>query len=97
MTESIGPQRPGDVRGWLVFDGLPADMHRAEDSTLEADHRRIDDPEACLPVMFTRAATDTEMVLLQHLGYAVPTGLRTTVTWLSFGLRNRRWPTLEGS
>ncbi|MFG1931313.1 hypothetical protein ACGFK1_11730 [Mycobacterium sp. NPDC048908] len=96
MSETIGTQRPNDVRGWLVFERLPDDWQRAEDGTLQADHARIGD-EMYLPATFTRPATDTEIVLLQHLGFDPPANLQTVVCWLSFGLRNRSWPALERS
>jgi hypothetical protein len=94
MTETIGPQRVDDVRGWLVFDQLPDELQRAEDATLGNDHERI---VGEFGVSFARVATDTERELLDHLGYTVPDILLTRVTWLSNGLRNRRWPRLEGA
>ena len=42
-----------------------------------------------------RPATDTERTLLTHLGYEVPDELFTAITYLSTGVRNRRWPQLE--
>jgi hypothetical protein len=91
----IGPQRPNDRRGWLIFDSLPADLQAAEDATLGADHERLLDSMSADP--FSRAATDTERQLLAHLGYTVPADLATRVHWLSPGVRNRRWPQLEGN
>jgi hypothetical protein len=93
MTD-IGPQRPDDPRGWLLFASLPDDLARAEDQTLAADHQRIH-VDVLLPHVFLRPATDTEGVLLAHLGYVVPGDLQTRVCWLSYGVRNRRWPQLE--
>lgn len=41
MTDHIGAQYPQpDPRGWLVFDGLPDDLQRAEDATQTADYER---------------------------------------------------------
>jgi hypothetical protein len=95
MTDDIGPQRPNDPRGWLVFSSpLPDDLARAEDQTLAADHQRIRS-DVLTPYTFNRPATTTEATLLAHLGYTVPGDLLTTVTWLSYGVRNRRWPQLE--
>lgn len=42
-----------------------------------------------------RPATDTERTLLAHLGYTLPDELFTAVTFLTTGVRNRRWPQLE--
>jgi hypothetical protein len=51
---------------------------------------------------FVRPATDTERVLLEHLGYTLPTDdagdpapLYTVVTYPMSDLRCRRWPQLE--
>jgi hypothetical protein len=44
---------------------------------------------------FTRAATDTERLLLQHLGYVLPDELTTHVAFLTRTLRCRTWPQLE--
>jgi hypothetical protein len=93
MTD-IGPQRVGDARGWLQFDSLSADLARAEDQTQYADHQHIRE-DVLLPYIFIRSATDTERTLLAHLGYELPDSLNTTVEWVSFGVRNRRWPQLE--
>lgn len=96
MTNGIGPQRPDDRRGWLVFDGLPVDLQHAEDATLEADHARAVGEFA--PTRFTRLATASERQLLEHLGHVLPDQLTTSVEWLSNGLRCRAWPQLrEGS
>lgn len=94
MTETIGAQRPDDPRGWLVFEGLPNDMQRAEDSALAADHARITE-DTLVPTTFDRPATPTEKTLLAHLGFDIPPGLITRVRWLSYGVRTRRWPDLE--
>jgi hypothetical protein len=96
MPNDIGPQHPNDALGWLCFDGLPDEVQRAEDATLAADHHRITE-DMLLPFEFVRPATDTERILLEHIGFDhLPDNLTTTVRWLSFGLRNRRWPALEG-
>lgn len=127
MADTIGAQLPQpDPRGWLVFDALPDDMQRAEDSTQAADYQRTqffefntpavwgtDDPDQ-LAVLRARArkvltqagmstvrakvrpATDTERLLLQHLlGYTLPAELFTAITFLTTGVRNRRFPQLE--
>jgi hypothetical protein len=96
MTTDIGPQRVGDPRGWLLFDHLPDDLARAEDQTLAADHQRILENLGMFDA-FDRAATDAEQTLLAHLGYTLSPALTTSVTWLSNGVRNRRWTTLEGN
>jgi hypothetical protein len=97
MANNIGAHRPDDWRGWLNFDGLPDEIQRAEDSTLASDHHRIGEEDTPLPFEFVRPATATERILLGHLGFDdLPDGLTTTVRWLSFGLRNRRWLALEG-
>lgn len=43
--------------------------------------------------VFDRPATDTERVLLAHLGYEPPDDLVTRVTFYA-AVRNRRWPQL---
>jgi hypothetical protein len=80
-----------DPRGWLVFEYLPDDLQRAEDSRAAADFdRRLLKPRG-----FTRPATETERALLEHLGHVLPEELLTTVTFPSKGCRRRRWPVLE--
>ena len=96
MSESIGPHIDGDPRGWLRFQWLSRDLERSEDQTLHADHQGVEE-DALLPYTFTRPATDTERILLAHIGHTLPADLETTVCWLSVGVRNRRWPSLEGS
>jgi hypothetical protein len=93
----IGPQRVDDPRGWLLFESLPDDLARAEDATLAADHQRIRREDVLVPYVFNRAATDTEATLLAYLWYELPGDLQTRVTWLSYGVRNRSWPELEGT
>jgi hypothetical protein len=90
----IGAQRVGDRRGWLMFDHLPDDLARAEDQTQAADRQRVREHDLA-SWNFTRAATDTEKLLLEHLGYTLPANLTTHVVWLSPGVRNRAWPQLE--
>lgn len=81
-----------DPRGWLVWDGvLPDDLQRLEDSRAAADR----DYRAVKPRGHVRPATSTEVALLSHLGYQVPDGLETTVTWPSKAVRRRRWIALE--
>lgn len=42
----VGAQYPQpDARGWLVFDHLPDDVQRAEDSTAAADYDRAQRPD----------------------------------------------------
>ncbi|BBX33935.1 hypothetical protein MMAG44476_23127 [Mycolicibacterium mageritense DSM 44476 = CIP 104973] len=92
MTD-IGAHRPGDPRGWLVFEQLPDDMQRAEDST---QHNDYEQRHWRASMHRDRPATDTERALLAHLGYALPGELTTRVQWLSNGVRRRTWPQLEG-
>ena len=92
MTIEQYPQP--DARGWLVFRGLPDDLRRAEDATLERDqriHRETGRDR------WRRPATATERTLLEHLGYELPEILWTYVTYTTTALRNRRWPALEGA
>lgn len=108
MTDSIGAQRVGDRRGWLVFEYLPDDLQRAEDATQAADFdrrasgqvRRTSefDPYHGRRVWgYTRPATDTERALLEHLGYTLPAELETRVQFITETLRRRRWPQLENT
>ena len=94
MTEGIGPQmkraREGtDPRGVLVFHWLPSDLQAAEDSTAVADR------DVMRPRGFERPATDTERILLAHLGYELPAELKTVVKYRTRGVRHRSWPQLE--
>lgn len=82
-----------DPRGVLVFDGpLPDDLARQEDSTAvnDRDRARLVNPRG-----HTRPASAVEIALLGHLGYTVPDGLQTTVSWPSRACRRRTWPALE--
>jgi hypothetical protein len=93
-NDTIGPQMQRasegtDPRGWLVFHWLPDDLQRLEDSCAVADR------DAMRPRGFERPATDTERILLQHLGYQLPDNLVTVVRYRTRGVRNRRWPQLE--
>ena len=36
-VDTIGPQRAGDPRGWLLFEHLPKELQDAEDARLGAD------------------------------------------------------------
>ena len=93
MTDSIGNQLPQpDPRGWLVFSSLPDDLQRAEDSTAAADFDR-----RLFSRTIQRPATDTERLLLEHLGYPVPTELTTYVRYLTESVRHRSWPALKES
>jgi hypothetical protein len=94
-NDTIGPQMQRasegtDPRGWLVFHWLPDDLQRAEDSTAVCDRDQM------RPRGFERPATDTERQLLAHLGFELPAELTTVVRYRTRGVRNRRWPALEG-
>lgn len=116
--EGVGPQHPKaadgtDPRGWLVFEFLPAELQRREDSRANLDREQFghvwspwlyDAPREGNVVHVilrsncyrsVRFATATEAALLAHLGKTVPDDLRTVVDF-SRGVRNRRWPELEG-
>lgn len=103
MTDTIGAQYPQpDPRGWLVFDSLPPDLQRAEDSTQHADYGRADGIGVKLLFdrdvriwYFERDATDAERILLEHLGYQLPNVLKTRVNYATETLRRRTWPQLE--
>lgn len=100
-TTGVGAQHDQpDPRGWLVFDYLPPDIQNAEDSTQNADYERYgvrQDAYAISPLTWPRPATDAERALLEHLGYGpLPDDLITWVTYLTDGVRNRRWTQLEG-
>lgn len=89
----IGPQKPQpDPRGILVFDWLPPDLQNAEDSTQDCDITRA---RRDYWGQWSRPATPTERTLLEHLGYVLPTDLRTRVQYLTEGVRHRSWPQLE--
>lgn len=96
--ENMPAQQPraaagDDPRGWLCFSGvLPEPWQSAEDSTLAADR---DKARLFKPRGHTRPATSAEIALLTHLGYQLPDGLETIVSWPSKAVRRRRWPVLE--
>ncbi|PPJ24148.1 hypothetical protein C5E45_28285 [Nocardia nova] len=93
MIAGVGAQFPQpDPRGWLVFESLPTDLQRLEDSRLQAD---FEDAEEHRGWPWMRPATDTERALLEHLGYTLPATLTTRVDY-DTGIRCRRWPDLEG-
>jgi hypothetical protein len=97
--EGVGPQLERaaagtDPRGWLVFEYLPTDLQRQEDSTAVADR---DQARLLNPRGHVRDATAAEKQLLAHLGHDVPAGLETTVSWPSKACRRRRWPELEST
>lgn len=80
-----------DARGWLVFSELPAELQRQLDQTQVDDwERRSWRPS----VARTRAATVAERLLLEHLGFNVPTNLQTQVRYISAGIRRLEWPAL---
>lgn len=95
--EGVGPQHERaaagtDPRGILTFEYLPDDLQRREDSTLVNDR---DKARLFRPRGHKRPATAAEVALLQHLGYQVPDGLETVVSWPSRACRRRTWPSLE--
>lgn len=92
LGQEVGPHRPGDVRGLLVFEWLPDELQNLEDATVYADYVRA---QGHWGRTFTRPATDTEKVLLTLLGYDVPAELVTRVSNPSGGLRTRHWPAIE--
>lgn len=105
MADTIGPQVIDTWRGWLVFEYLPDDLQRAEDSTQEHDfqwawkNQHWDNESQSWYAQ--RDATDAEITLLQHLGYAPPAEgdenypLQTRVSYVTQTLRRRTWPALE--
>ena len=93
----VGPQLPQpDPRGWLVFQWLPLEVQRLEDSRQMADFEEADNHRGMWARPWTRPATATERALLEHLGHTVPAELTTTIDY-SAGIRRRRWLQLEGS
>ena len=107
MTSTIpgvGPQHERaslgtDPRGILVFEYLPTDIDNAESSTQDADRRRaffVNDvyPSRGRALEFDRPTTETEKLLLTHLGYTVPEELTTHVKYLTRSVRNRTWPAI---
>lgn len=93
MTTTDIEQYPQpDVRGILVFRNLPDNLRRAEDATLETDSRYMRQTGR---TRWSRPATPTERVLLEHLGYQLPERLITHIHYKTASIRNRRWPALE--
>ncbi|MFL0579205.1 hypothetical protein [Dietzia sp. 179-F 9C3 NHS] len=95
-----------DVRGWLAFTGLPADVQAAEDATAAADYERSQtgvgvrfeynySAQLGRVRSFRRPATDTERHLLALLGHQVPDELDTFVHHYTQAVRHRFWPDLE--
>ena len=82
-----------DPRGLLAMNNLPAELQRLEDGTAMADRERS---RTRNPRGHTREATETERVLLAHLGFELPEQLTTKITWPSRSIRRRTWPQLEG-
>jgi len=80
-----------DVRGWLCFAALPAEIQRQEDQTQNFDYERRHWRPS---VHRTRPATEAEKALLTYLGFTVPEDLETIVTYPSGGIRRREWPAL---
>ncbi|MGK2880436.1 MAG: hypothetical protein ACSLE6_06445 [Mycobacterium sp.] len=102
IVDGVGPQLDDNgVRGWLAFEYLPPDLHNAEDSTLAADADRwsttVGRGNFTWPGRkFDRPATDTERILLQHIGFTdLPGDLSTRVEFVASGVRRRTWPQLE--
>ncbi|OBK56181.1 hypothetical protein A5656_19930 [Mycobacterium gordonae] len=65
----VGPQLARaasgtDPRGWLVFEYLPADLQRAEDSTQAADHQRQQFSAFNLPAVWG-TSDPTELAAIQ--------------------------------
>jgi hypothetical protein len=92
--DTIGPQMQRasegtDPRGILVFHWLPGDLQALEDS------RAIADRDVMRPRGFERPATETERILLTHLGFELPEQLTTVVRYRTRGVRHRSWPALE--
>jgi hypothetical protein len=83
-----------DIRGLLAINNLPPELQRAEDATAMADkdRRRLFKPRG-----HTRDATETERILLAHLGFELPEQLSTKVSWPGHSVRRRTWPQLEES
>lgn len=94
-ADEIGPQLDDNgIRGWLCFTHLPYELQMREDSTQAADLERCSQRFAPRPLK--RPATDTERLLLRHIGFSdLPDDLTTVVTYPTTGVRNRRWPQLE--
>ena len=75
----------------MVFEYLPGDLQRLEDSTAVCDkdrHRMLS------PRGHERDATETERILLRHLEFELPDELVTKVTWPSRSVRRRTWAAL---
>ena len=80
-----------DLRGWITFRGLDAELQRQLDQTQNADHEaRHWRPS----VHRTRPATDAEKYLLDWLGFNVPTNLTARVRYISGGVRCVDFPQL---
>ncbi len=91
MPDTIGNQlpQPDRIRGWLVFDHLPADLQKAEDSTRFADAgalHTIGNPIGHVgggityrPSRLVRTVTGAELILLEHLGYDTAKVTQTVV------------------
>ncbi|MCT1352232.1 hypothetical protein [Gordonia sp. p3-SID1431] len=96
MSDEIGRHigHRDDPRGVLAFDHLPDDLQKAEDSTAVADRDTFPDRRRSgglwLRPYVERPATDTERLLLAHLGYVVPEQLITRIR--NAGMRHRCWP-----
>lgn len=82
-----------DPRGWLALWFLPESVQNAEDATHHNDFSlRV------ASRVRVRPATDTERLLLEHLGHGpIPDDLQTHVKFYSPGCWNRTWPQLEES
>lgn len=76
--------------GWSTSRGL---VWKRIKTVVPGIRRDGVEPEPEWVRVFDRPATNTERMLLEHLGYELPDDLVTRVTF--FGpVRNRRWPQL---
>lgn len=76
--------------GWSTGRGL---VWKRIKTVVPGIQRQGVEPAATWVRVFDRAATDTERMLLEHLGYELPDDLTTRVTFFA-AVRNRRWPQL---
>ena len=81
-----------DPRGWLAMNNLPLEYQRLEDGTAMANRAW---QRGRKPRGHEREATETERILLAHLGFELPEQLTTKITWPSRSVRRRTWPQLE--
>lgn len=80
-----------DVRGWVTFRGLDAELRRQLDQTQHADwEARHWRPS----VHRDRPASSAEKFLLSWLGFNVPTDLTARVRYISGSVRRVDFPQL---